>query len=168
MALFSAKRQASVKDKATQAANGLFPDRQQPNRHRRHLDTRRFCLLPQRRCFSNKTSHQPTNDSAPRACLQPSHPRALICRHALGLACTRPSCLSTVVAILKQPSVLGVSRGPTTTWILRPVTTIRGRRYAAPRPRSPPLPHRPTITKTCRPIPPWPMWLSLPLPSRQL
>lgn len=166
---FSAKRQASGEgkawDKATQAANGLFPDRR--NQHQRHHHTRRFCLLHQRRCHSNKRSHQPNYVSATRACLQPSHPRALICRHALGLACTGPTCLSTAVAVLKQPSVLGITRGPTTVWIPRPVTTKRGRRYAAPRPRSPPLPHRPTIIKTCRPTLPWPMWPLLPLPSRR-
>jgi hypothetical protein len=125
-------------------------------------------VLLERRCHIEKRGHTPNNVAATRVWL-PLHPRALICRHALGLACacTRPTACRRPQRYPRCHPLLIFIRIRTTRWSLQPATTIPGRRSAAPRLRSRRLLHRPTVIKTCRPIPPWLMWLSLLLPSRQ-
>jgi hypothetical protein len=172
----SAKRQAprsEQSERATQAANGLFPDRRS-NQHPRPFKTlstgtRRFHVLLERRCHTENRGHPPNDVSATRVWL-PLHPRALICRHALGLAraCTRPTACRRPQRYPRGHLLSTFIPTRTTRWSLPPATTIPGRRNAVLRLRSRRLPHPPTIIKTCRPIPPWLMWLSLLLLNRQL
>jgi hypothetical protein len=177
VALFSAKRQAAGTsegcNKATQAAHGVFPDRRSNQLGRAY--TTFSTILDASACFSRDDAILRQQALSPKTCQQHErgcsnslHPRALICRHALGLACacTRPTICRRRQRHRSSHSLSVPIWTSTTAWILQPVTTTRGPRSAAPRLPSPPLLHRPTI-KTCRRIPLWPMWLSLLLPNRR-
>ena len=160
---------ASRTKRATQAANGVFPDRRS-NRTRRpyktFVDRTRpfYLLLDNRRCHIDTLGHPPIDVPATRAWLRPLHPRCVdLSSRSGGLPVLAPLRLPvhTNTDTEAIPHILDTHSEFWTVWSLQPVTTTRGRRSAAPRLRSRPLLHRPTTIKTCRPTPPWLMWLSL-------